>query len=38
MPVSPAAAGMLGRESGESDKEKVTHARIVVDADRHGSP
>ncbi|MCV7034365.1 PPE domain-containing protein [Mycobacterium heckeshornense] len=38
MPVSPAAAGMLGREGGESDKEKVTHARIVVDAERQGSP
>jgi PPE-repeat protein len=31
MPVSPAAAGMLGRENGDSEKEKVTHARIVVD-------
>ncbi|BBY06341.1 PPE domain-containing protein [Mycobacterium noviomagense] len=34
MPVSPAAAGMLGRENGESDKDKVTHARIVVERDR----
>lgn len=34
MPVSPAAAGMLARENGESDKDKVTHARIVIDRDR----
>jgi PPE-repeat protein len=32
MPVSP--AGMLARAEGESDKDKVTHARIVVDADK----
>ncbi|HZU46862.1 MAG TPA: PPE domain-containing protein [Mycobacterium sp.] len=34
MPVSPAAAGMLGRENGDSDKDKVTHARIVIERDR----
>ncbi len=34
MPMSPATAGMLGRESGGSDKDKVTHARIVVERDR----
>jgi PPE-repeat protein len=34
MPISPASAGMLGRENSGSDKEKVTHARIVVDRDR----
>ena len=34
MPMSPASAGMLGRESGGSDKGKVTHARIVVDRER----
>jgi PPE family len=34
MPMSPASAGMLGRENGGSDKEKVTHARIVVDRER----
>jgi hypothetical protein len=34
MPMSPATAGMLGRENGGSDKDKVTHARIVVDRDR----
>jgi PPE-repeat protein len=33
MPMSPATAGMLGREHGGSDKDKVTHARIVVDRD-----
>ena len=36
MPMSPASAGMLGREHGGSDKEKVTHARIVVDRERQG--
>jgi hypothetical protein len=34
MPMSPATAGMLGRESGGSDRDKVTHARIVVDRER----
>jgi hypothetical protein len=34
MPVSPAAAGMLGREAAGSDKAQVAHARIVVDRDR----
>ena len=34
MPMSPATAGMLGRENGGSDKDKVTHRRIVVDRDR----
>src|ERR1700761_2370226 len=34
MPMSPATAGMLGREHGGSDKDKGTHARIVVDRDR----
>ena len=35
MPMSPATAGMLGRgEDGGSDRDKVTHARIVVDRDR----
>jgi PPE-repeat protein len=34
MPVSPAAAGMSGRESIGEDKDKVTHARIVVDGDK----
>ena len=34
MPMSPASAGMLGRENGGSDKDKVTHARIVVDRER----
>ena len=37
MPMSPATAGMLGREQGGSDrsaKDGVTHARIVVDRDR----
>ncbi|MDI3313209.1 MAG: PPE domain-containing protein [Mycobacterium sp.] len=38
MPVSPAAAGMLGRENSETDKDKVTHARIVVDHGRKDSP
>lgn len=31
MPVSPAAAGMLGREGVDAGKDKVAHARIVVD-------
>jgi PPE-repeat protein len=37
MPMSPATAGMLGREHGGSDKsakDGVSHARIVVDRDR----
>lgn len=37
MPMSPASAGMLGREdggSGKSAKGSVTHARIVVDRER----
>jgi len=34
MPMSPASAGMLGRENGGSEKDKVTHARIVVDRER----
>lgn len=34
MPMSPAAAGMLGRDGGAGDKETVTHARIVVDQDK----
>ena len=35
MPISPASAGMLGRgESGGADKDRVTHARIVVDRER----
>jgi PPE-repeat protein len=34
MPMSPASAGMLGRENGGSDKDKVTHRRIVVGRDR----
>ena len=34
MPMSPASAGMLGREHGGTDKDKVTHARIVVDRER----
>jgi PPE-repeat protein len=37
MPMSPASAGMLGREnggSGKSAKDSVTHARIVVDRER----
>jgi PPE-repeat protein len=34
MPMSPAGAGMLGRENGGSDKDKVTHRRIVVGRDR----
>lgn len=34
MPMSPAAAGMLGREGAGADKDKVAHARIVVDRDR----
>jgi hypothetical protein len=34
MPMSPATAGMLGRENGGSDKDKVTHRRIVVGRDR----
>ena len=34
MPMSPASAGMLGRENGGTDKDKVTHARIVVDRER----
>lgn len=34
MPVSPAAAGMLGRENDGSDKDKVAHVRIVVARDR----
>jgi PPE-repeat protein len=37
MPVSPAAAGMLGRENTDADKDKLTHARIVVDGDRTDS-
>lgn len=37
MPVSPAAAGMLGREGANADKDKVTHARIVVDRDQQDS-
>ena len=38
MPVSPAAAGMLGREGAGADKERVTHARIVVDRERQLNP
>jgi hypothetical protein len=34
MPMSPATAGMLGREGAGADKDKVAHARIVVGADR----
>jgi hypothetical protein len=34
MPVSPVAAGMLGRENAESEKDRVTYARIVVDVDK----
>jgi hypothetical protein len=34
MPMSPATAGMLGRETGGADKDKARHARIVVDGDR----
>jgi PPE-repeat protein len=34
MPMSPASAGMLGRENDGSDKDKVTHRRIVVGRDR----
>jgi PPE-repeat protein len=34
MPMSPASAGMLGRESAGSDKDKVTHRRVVVERDR----
>jgi PPE-repeat protein len=34
MPVSPAAAGMLGRENGGADKSKVPYARIVVNGDK----
>jgi PPE-repeat protein len=34
MPMSPASAGMLGRENGGSDKDKARHARIVVERER----
>jgi PPE-repeat protein len=34
MPMSPASAGMLGREHGDSDKDKARHVRIVVDRER----
>ncbi len=30
MPMSPAGAGMLGRDSAAGDRDKVPHARIVV--------
>jgi PPE-repeat protein len=34
VPMAPAAAGMLGRAGGDGERDKVTHARIVVgDAD-----
>lgn len=33
MPMSPATAGMLGRENAGADKSKVPHARIVVGGD-----
>jgi hypothetical protein len=33
MPVSP-AAGMLGRDSADTGKDKVAHARVVTDRDR----
>lgn len=32
MPMSP--AGMLARANGDADKDKLAHARIVVDGDR----
>lgn len=34
MPLSPAAAGMSGRAGGGGDRDRVTHARIVVDEDK----
>jgi hypothetical protein len=34
MPMSPATAGMLGRENDRADKDKARHARIVVDGDK----
>lgn len=34
MPVSPAAAGMLGRETAGAGKGKVSQARIVVNGDK----
>lgn len=37
MPMSP-AAGMLGREGAGSDKDRVAHARIVVDRDSQMEP
>ncbi|MFZ0906415.1 MAG: hypothetical protein WAN71_21600, partial [Mycobacterium sp.] len=38
MPMSPATAGMLGREGAGSDKDRVTHARIVVDRESQMEP
>jgi hypothetical protein len=38
MPMSPATAGMLGREGAGSDKDRVAHARIVVDRDSQMEP
>jgi hypothetical protein len=38
MPMSPATAGMLGREGAGSDKDRVAHARIVVDRDSQTEP
>jgi hypothetical protein len=38
MPISPAAAGMLGREGAGSDKDRVAHARIVVNRDSEMDP
>jgi hypothetical protein len=35
MPMAPAAAGMLARANGDSENNKVAHARIVIDSDRH---
>jgi hypothetical protein len=34
IPMSPATAGMLGRENGSAGKDKVPHARIVVERDK----
>jgi PPE family len=38
MPMSPATAGMLGREGAGSDKDRVAHARIVVGRDSQMEP
>lgn len=38
MPMSPARAGMLGHGKGESSKDDVAHARIVLGEDPQSDP